>query len=364
MSGFFKSLWLCSIALVAAIDAGGSAALADPAGLAEPTSAVKSTVSPLDAPASPDGAAGPIDGDAAGARVNPDADAPSAAPQSPAPEISPPLPPDDRDTPPIVMASKLPAAVEAALAALVAEDVKTSPIGAGDWRAAREAIWTFYAARDFAPVWVDEQGLTPAANSALARLAQADADGLDLSVFALPKGPFEDASPERLAEAEAVISAAVVAYAMQASGARLVPTRISPLVAARPNVANPGPALAAVAAAVDPGAALEDFNPQQKGYVDLRDQLTRLRASAPIAAPRIPTGPTLGIGMTDPRVALVRARLGLDWTRIRRTRSSMTRASPRRWRRSSARTAWRRTAPSRRPQPRPCRAARPRLGRR
>ncbi|MGD1038266.1 MAG: L,D-transpeptidase family protein [Roseiarcus sp.] len=312
MSAFFNSLRSCSVALAAAISALGPAALAEPAGLVEPTSAAKSAASPFDAPASPSGAASPIDGGAANARASAVADAPSAAPQSPEPEISPPLPPDDRDAPPVVMASKLPAAVEAALAALVAEDVKTSPIGAGDWRAAREAIRAFYAARDFAPVWVAEQDLTPAANSALARLAQADADGLDLSAFALPKGPFPDASPERLAEAEAVISAAVVAYAMQASGARLVPTRISPVVAARPSVADPGRALAAVAAAVDPDAALEDFNPKQKGYADLRDQLTRLRAGAPVAAPQIPTGPSLGIGMADPRVALVRARLGLD----------------------------------------------------
>jgi len=215
------------------------------------------------------------------------------------------------DAPPAAAPSKLPAAVEAALAALVAEDVKTSPIGAGDWRAAREAIRAFYAARDFAPVWVAEQGLTSAANSALSRLAQADADGLDLSAFALPKGPLADLSPERLAQAETVISEAVVAYAMQASGARLVPTRISPLITARPSVADPGKALAAAAAAADSGAALEDFNPQQKAYVELRDQLTRLRAAGPVTAPRIPAGPTLGIGMTDPRVPQVRARLGL-----------------------------------------------------
>ena len=164
----------------------------------------------------------------------------------------------------------------------------------------------------FRSVWVADNGLTPAADSALRRLARADEDGLDLSAFALPKGPVEDASPERLAEAEIVISAAAVAYAMQASGARLVPARISSVISARPSVADPGQALAAVAAAADPGAALEDFNPKQKGYADLRDQLTRLRAGATVApAPPIPTGPALKIGMVDARVALVRARLEL-----------------------------------------------------
>jgi L,D-transpeptidase YcbB len=207
-----------------------------------------------------------------------------------------------------------PSALETALAAMVAEDVKSSPIGAGDWRAARTAIRDFYVGREFAPIWMAPDGrLTPAGVSALSRLERADEDGLDLAAFALPKGPLADPTPERVAEAETVMSEAVVAYAMQASGARLVPTRISPLITQRPTVADPGRALAAVAAASDPDAALEDFNPRQKGYLDLREQLHRVRPNAPVAAaPRIPAGPALGIGMVDPRVALVRARLGVS----------------------------------------------------
>ncbi len=311
MGGFFKSLWLCSVALTAAVGVGGPAASADPAGLVAPMTAAKAADAPLGAPASPSDALGPIEGGVASAVADAPSGPLSAAPQGEGPAISPPLPPDDQAAPPLVAPSKLPQAIEAALTALVAEDVKTSPIGAGDWRAARQAIQAFYAARNFAPLWVADQGLAPGADSALARLARADEDGLDISAFALPKGPLSTQPPERLAETEIAISAAVVAYAMQASGARLVPTRISPLISAQPSVADPGRALTAVAAAADPGAALEDFNPQQKGYVELRGQLTRLRAGEAIAAPRIPAGPTLGIGMADPRVALVRARLGL-----------------------------------------------------
>jgi murein L,D-transpeptidase YcbB/YkuD len=217
-------------------------------------------------------------------------------------------------TPPSDAAVQPPSALEVALAAMIAEGVKSSPIGAGDWRAARQAIHDVYAGRAFAPIWMAPDGrLTPAGVAALSRLERADEDGLDLSAFALPKGPLADPSPERVAEAEAAMSEAIVAYAMQASGARLVPTRISPLITQRPTVADPGHALAAVAAAADPDAALEDFNPRQKGYLDLRTQLRRLRPDAPVAgAPRIPTGPSLGIGMIDPRVALVRARLGVS----------------------------------------------------
>jgi murein L,D-transpeptidase YcbB/YkuD len=335
MSALFKTLRLCALAAAAAISSLGPAASADPMVLVAPAAptfpqfpsvlrlmperAISHAVLPAErnalwpAPERQDVAFAPTD-----AVTPPEAPVDAAAPTLGAPPGSPtiaaPLPPDVPAGPPVV-ASRLPAAIEAALAALEAEVVKTSPIGAGDWRAARRAIRAFYAARDFAPVWVADSGLTPAADSALLRLARADEDGLDLSAFALPRRPIEDASPERLAEAEIVISAAAVAYAMQASGARLIPSRISSLLAARPSVADPGQALAAVAAAAaDPGEALEAFNPQQKGYADLRDQLTRLRAGAGavVATPPIPAGPALKIGMVDARVALVRARLGLD----------------------------------------------------
>ena len=244
---------------------------------------------------------------------------PEAIPAAaPAPAPTPAATPQDAAAP--AVDPQTAAALSAALDALVAADVKASPIGAGDWRAARLAIRSFYAARGFAPVWLDGHGLNLHGEAALARLERADEDALNLAAFALPKDLPADATPERLAEVEATLSAAVVAYAMQASGSRIVPTRISSLITARPTVADPGAALAAVTAAADPDAALEGYNPQQKGYRDLRDQLSRTRAAAPppppapSAAPtttRIPDGPSLGLGMHDPRVPLLRARLGV-----------------------------------------------------
>ena len=270
---------------------------------------------------------GPAAAEATAAAANAEmASAPPAAtaPAETSPAAAPAPTPDAAATPAGAAAPavdpQMAAAVSAALDALVAADVKASPIGAGDWRAARLAIRAFYAARGFAPVWLDGHGLNPQGQGVLRRLERADEDGLDLAAFPLPKDLPADATPERLAEAETTLSAAVVAYAMQASGSRIVPTRISSLITARPTVADPGAALAAVAAAADPGAALEGYDPLQKGYRDLRDQLSRTRAAAPppppapSAAPtttRIPDGPSLGLGMHDPRVPLVRARLGV-----------------------------------------------------
>ena len=77
------------------------------------------------------------------------------------------------------------------------EHDRPNPLGAGDWRAARAAIAAFYAARDYAPVWVDEDGLTDAGRSALAQLQRAGDDGLDLSAFALPRDSGPASPPTR-----------------------------------------------------------------------------------------------------------------------------------------------------------------------
>jgi len=92
---------------------------------------------------------------------------------------------------PLPAVAPTPAAVEKALAALLAERDRANPIGAGDWRAARQAIQAFYAARDYASIWTDAGGLTARAEAVLARLARAGEDGLDLpaSPFPLRRSP-------------------------------------------------------------------------------------------------------------------------------------------------------------------------------
>jgi murein L,D-transpeptidase YcbB/YkuD len=271
----------------------------------------------LGGPAAAEATAATPNVDSASASLPAAVSPPDATPVA-APAPTPAAAPQDASAP--AVDPQTAAAMSAALDALVAADVKASPIGAGDWRAARLAIRAFYAARGFAPVWLDGHDLNPNGRAALARLGRADEDALNLAAFALPKDLPADATPERLAEVETTLSAAVVAYAMQASGSRIVPTRISSLITARPTGADPGAALAAVAAAADPDAALEGYNPPQKGYRDLRDQLSRTRAAAPPPPPepsaaattaRIPDGPSLGLGPRDPRVPLVRARLGV-----------------------------------------------------
>ncbi len=202
--------------------------------------------------------------------------------------------------------------IEAAVDAMVAEDVAAKPIGVRDWRIARIKVGLFYLQRGFTPLWTDDNGLTRSGRAVVARLARAAEDGLDLSIFAIATAAGKGQTPAQRAQADVMLSAAVVAYAVQASGGRIEPSSISPEITAKPDVADPFKALALVAAAADPNAVLQDFNPSQKGYRDLRDKLAELRANDAPVAETIPAGPMLKVGMVDPRVPLIRARFGLD----------------------------------------------------
>ncbi len=302
---------------------------------------------PADVDPSPTGAVGPRNPPPAVSRLDlspPPGLAPDLPPEAPAPAFTPPsiarvvdLPASDNTLPPAPAPSVAPtptptpaapaqaAPVESPAAAAPADVVAAElqkaldgfvaakpvgrPIGAGDWDAARHAIAAVYAERAFAPLWIEGDGFGARARAALTRIARADEDGLNLAATPAPAGDLAAATPEAKAQADIALSTAVVAYALQASGARLSPRNLAKDVTAKPEVADPGFALKSVAAAEDPDAALAAFNPPQRDYRALRDVLATL--PAPNAVARLAAGPVLRLGMSDPRVPLIRARFGL-----------------------------------------------------
>jgi L,D-transpeptidase YcbB len=212
---------------------------------------------------------------------------PSAAARGEAPasqDNAPPVVYDPTAGPPL---SPTQGALKAALERLVARAEQRNPLGSGDWRAARAAIAAFYGTRDYAPVWVDEDGVTNVGRAALSQLQRDRDDGLDLSGFVLPRDVGAGLDPDARAEAETIIAAAIVTYAEQASGSRVLPSHVSPLIFAVPSVVDPGMALTETATAADPAQRLADFNPPQRGYRELRDQLKRLE-TPDSAEPRAP----------------------------------------------------------------------------
>ncbi|MCC3245957.1 L,D-transpeptidase family protein [Methylocystis sp. WRRC1] len=161
--------------------------------------------------------------------------------------------------------------------ALALDDWTRAPEVARDFerRRTRAAIAAGYAARGFAPFWIDANGWREGAASALSRLKDARDDGLDLRAYKLPAA--EKSAPD-VAD-ELALSEAVAAYALQARGGRIQPGRLSRLIGAKTTLPDPAQAVAEVAAAgYRAGETLQAFNPPHYGYQQLREKLAELRS--------------------------------------------------------------------------------------
>src|SRR3954447_20935059 len=75
----------------------------------------------------------------------------------------------------------------------------------------RAAVEAFYQARNLAPLWLDKGVETARAKAVIARLKDADADGLDVNDYKTPN--FTGMSPDALAEADVKLTQTVLTYA-------------------------------------------------------------------------------------------------------------------------------------------------------
>ncbi len=176
----------------------------------------------------------------------------------------------------------------------------------------REAIATFYAQRDFAPIWIENGHWSRAALEAHRRLERATDDGLDLRLTPLPT--LIAGEEDYLVSAELMLSEAIINYARQASGARIDPRTIADTITAKPEIADVVKTLSTLPLASNADEALLAFNPTTAGYVALRKKLAEVRVDKPQPTfkPVNISGPILRVGMKDQRVPLIRARFGLN----------------------------------------------------
>ncbi len=210
------------------------------------------------------------------------------------------------------------AAIKAAL-----DKRETAPLkgaNVGERRKERKAVAFLYAAHGFAPLWSADGKASVAVASLLERLAHSGDDGL--TVPQVPSAVAATGEPAAIADSDIDLTDAIVAYARQATGSRVDPTAISPLIGVKRPLADPAEVVDALTAAgVGAGDKLWAMNPVEPRYVALRDKLAALRASrdasaqgvshGAASAQAIPAGPTLRLGMHDKRVPLVRARLAV-----------------------------------------------------
>lgn len=190
-----------------------------------------------------------------------------------------------------------------------------------DRKAERSAVEKFYTAREYAPLWTQGGSLTDNGKAVIARLKDADADGLNASDYPVPD--FAAASsPDQLAEAELKLMASMLDYARQAQSGRMHWSQVSGDISYPEHPIDPTEVLTNVTTAKDASATLESYNPPHKLYRELKAKLAELRGQGNGPVVQIGEGPALkyipargkkqpAVEMEDARVPQLRAKLGI-----------------------------------------------------
>jgi murein L,D-transpeptidase YcbB/YkuD len=187
----------------------------------------------------------------------------------------------------------------------------------------RAAVEKFYTGHDYAPIWTQAGGLTPAAKGVIARLKDAASDGLNPADYPVPD--FTAAtSPDALAEADLKLTASMLDYARQAQSGRMHWSQVSGDIQYPEHPIDPNDVLVNVTTAKDASAALDSYNPPQKLYRTLKAKLAELRGEGETGTIQISDGPALKYTpargknqpdaeaqMADPRVPQLRSKLGI-----------------------------------------------------
>jgi murein L,D-transpeptidase YcbB/YkuD len=174
----------------------------------------------------------------------------------------------------------------------------------------RKPMESFYAARNYAPIWLSEGRLNARAKSVIGQLKNAASDGLDPVDYPVPD--FGAAvSAEAAADDDIKLTNSMLTYARHLAAGRIAPTRVLVEVDYGSHVPEPADILRKVTDGGDAGAALESFNPPHDGFRALKAKLAELRSSEPRAEAdnRIPDGRPIKPGEKDARVPELRQRL-------------------------------------------------------
>ena len=215
-----------------------------------------------------------------------------------------------------------PAAVEPVadpVAAKLKEIITTKLSRFVDRKDDRPGVESFYAARQYAPLWTDKGELNTRGKAAIDYLRGVSADGLDPIDYPTPAFK-AGADAQALAEAELKLVDSIVTFARHAAVGRVHFSRVTADAIYNQTAPDTGAVLANLAKATDAGQALDSYLPQHPAYKALKAKLAEARgqkitAPEPVPAPapavKIPEGPIMHQGDNDRRVVLLRKRLQL-----------------------------------------------------
>jgi L,D-transpeptidase YcbB len=176
---------------------------------------------------------------------------PSHAVQAAAPAIAP-----EEGRTPDPFASLDPA--DRAIAERIRDLLDTKPNRIFADEKVRATVEAFYHKRNLAPLWLDKGVENRRSKAVIARLKNADADGLEHADYRTPA--FDGLSPDGLAEAELTLTQTLLTYARHLQAGRVPHRQVREDNIALPQRApDPAVVLAAVVEGDDAGQALDQF---------------------------------------------------------------------------------------------------------
>jgi murein L,D-transpeptidase YcbB/YkuD len=141
------------------------------------------------------------------------------------------------------------------------------------------AVEAFYQKRNYAPLWLEKGAENARSKAVIARLKNADTDGLDPTDYRTPS--LAGLASDALAEAELTLTQAVLTYARHVQAGRAPHRMVRDSNIGLPQKApDPAEVLQTVAEAADAAKALDQFSPPHEPYQKLKAALAELRASA------------------------------------------------------------------------------------
>jgi murein L,D-transpeptidase YcbB/YkuD len=179
-------------------------------------------------------------------------------------------------------------------------------------RALNDAIKDFYAKREFKPLWFDGNGLSAQGKALLAALSKSDEHGISPVTYGMPKlgERAAKANAKEREELEIELTIAFLGYAGDiVAGTVSNPRRVGGTFrdAKRPEAKK---LLDDAAATPDMAKFLDELPPDLRRYKQVQQALAKYRELEKKGGwPRVDAGPTLKIGMKNPRIGQVKRRL-------------------------------------------------------
>lgn len=191
-----------------------------------------------------------------------------------------------------------------------------------DRKTERAAVEAFYKDRNYTALWTNGAAATARATSAVSRLKDAAAEGLNPKDYSIPDFAAA-ATPDAQAEAELRLTESVLDYARHVQSGRMHWSQVTGDILYPDHYPDPAEVLINVSTARDVSAALETYSPPHKLYKALREKLAELRGVGEDASKKIEEGDALKFvkptkknpdiaAVEDSRVPALRVKLGVE----------------------------------------------------